>query len=113
MGKTLDELLDELPAAMRARIDARAERLSVEYRTLRDVARKAKQGGSSLSELRDHVEANGGTLSLVVAFPGREPVNLDDLDDPEDSDRMAELRGRIETVGTVRKKIMGAGKLHW
>lgn len=66
MGKTLDELLDELPEAMRERIDVRAERLCVEYRTLRKVARKAKRGSSSLSELRDHVEANGGTLNLVV-----------------------------------------------
>ena len=32
MGKTLDELLDELPFAMRTRIDAKAERLCVEYR---------------------------------------------------------------------------------
>ena len=111
MGKTLDELLDELPEAMRKRIDVRAKRLCVEYRTLREVARKAKRGSSSLSELRDQVEANGGTLSLVVGFPGREPVNLDDLDDPEDSEHAAESRGLFRTEGATRQAITGAGRM--
>ena len=111
MGKTLDEPLDELSETMRERIDARAKRLCVEYRTLREVARKAKRGSSSLSELRDHVEANGGTLRLVVGFSGREPVNLDDLDAPEDSDHVAEPRGRFAAEGATRQAITGAGRL--
>ena len=111
MGKARDELLDELPETMRERIDARAELLCVECRTIREVARKAKRGSSPLLELRDHVEANDGTLSLVVGFPGREPVNLDDLDEPEDSGHVAEPRGRFAAEGATRQAITGAGRL--
>ena len=41
----------------------------------------AKRGGLRLSELREHVETNGGKLRLVVKFLEQEPVDLADIDD--------------------------------
>lgn len=81
MGRTLEEVLDDLPEADRAEILAKAECLSNEYRALLAAARMARRGGSWLSELREHVEAGGGKLSLVVEFPGQEPVNLAEIGD--------------------------------
>ena len=85
MGRTLEEVLEDLPEAERAEILARADSLDGEYRELLAAARMARRGGQWLSELRGHVEAGGGKLSLLVEFPGQEPVNLADIGDTADS----------------------------
>ena len=81
MGRTLEEVLDDLPEADRTEILAKAECLSNEYRALLAAARMARRGGSWLSELHEHVEAGGGKLSLMVEFPGQELVNLAEIGD--------------------------------
>jgi transcriptional regulator with XRE-family HTH domain len=98
MGKTLDEKLAELPAARRAKIEARTEALIAEEKSLRDLrrartltqkrmAKKLGIGQESvsklesrsdmmLSTLRNYVEAMGGRLNLIAEFPDRPPVAL-------------------------------------
>jgi DNA-binding XRE family transcriptional regulator len=98
MGKTLDEKLAELPAARRAKIEARTAALIAEEKSLRDLrrartltqkrmAKKLGIGQESvsklesrsdmmLSTLRNYVEAMGGRLNLIAEFPDRPPVAL-------------------------------------
>lgn len=97
MPVTLDEILNEMPAERRARIDQLAQEMLAEM-NLRQVRRLRKltqarlskklkigQEGVSriekrtdlyLSTLRSYVEGVGGKLSLVVEFPDRAPVIL-------------------------------------
>lgn len=98
MSKTLDEKLAKLPAARRAKIEARTAELISEEKSLRDLRRArtltqkrmakklgigqesvSKLEGRSdmmLSTLRNYVEAMGGQLNLVAKFPDRPPVAL-------------------------------------
>lgn len=106
MGSTLQEKLDVLDPARRARIEAEADRLHSEYSTLQDlrkakrltqvqiaeilgirqatVAKYERQSDLLISTLSSYVEAMGGKLNLVVQFPGKEPVKLDLLGDVEE-----------------------------
>ena len=101
MGRSLDQVMAELPAARRAKIKARvgeiiAEEMSLQ--TLRKAMRKtqvslAKQLGVGqdsisrlerrtdmlLSTLNAHIEALGGKLHLVAELPNRPPVRIADL----------------------------------
>ena len=109
MGKSLNEKLDALPEARRNRIIAEADRLRAEYLTLQElrkakkltqtqlaealnirqatIAQMEKRSDLMLSTLRSYVEAMGGTLSLIVEFPGRVPVSLEGLGDTEEPPR--------------------------
>lgn len=100
MARTLDQVLDSLPAGRRAKIEERAAELA----TLKDlrqamqktqedlaaalhigqdsVSRLEKRSDMLLSTLRGYVEAMGGKLELVAHFPNRPPVIIEHLPDP-------------------------------
>src|SRR5271169_2884264 len=101
MGKTLNERLDKLPAARRAKLEARAEQLLAEEMSLRDlrqalkltqvrmaellgvgqegISRLEKRSDLLISTLRNYVSRMGGRLDMVVRFPDRPDVLLQDL----------------------------------
>jgi len=109
MGKSLNDKMNELPAARRERILAEADRLHTEYLTLQElrkakkltqvqlaevlnirqatIAQMEKRSDLMLSTLRSYVEAMGGKLSLMVEFPDRAPVSLEGLGDTEEQPR--------------------------
>ena len=98
MTISLEEMLAELPADRRERIEKRAAELIAEELNLRELRRLRKltqarlsrklkigQEGVSriekrtdlyISTLRSYVEGVGGKLSLVVELPDRPPVIL-------------------------------------
>jgi hypothetical protein len=97
MPVTLDEILDEMPAERRARIDQLAQeiRTEINLRELRrlrrltqvrlskklkigqeGVSRIEKRSDLYLSTLRSYVEGVGGELTLMVKFPDQPPVVL-------------------------------------
>jgi transcriptional regulator with XRE-family HTH domain len=98
MARSLDEVLSELPADRRARIDARYKKLRQDVESLRQLRRLAgkaqseiatalkikqpsvskieKQADMYLSTLRSYVEAIGGELELVVKLPQRPVLRL-------------------------------------
>jgi transcriptional regulator with XRE-family HTH domain len=101
MAASLEDKLARLPAARRARVDARAALLIAEEMTLRDlrraqgrtqvrlarelgvkqetVSRLEKRSDMLLSTLRGYIEAMGGELDLIAKFPDRPPVRLKTL----------------------------------
>lgn len=103
MGRTLDQVIAELPLERRERVEARYRELKQEVeglRELREIAGKAqadvasalkikqpsvckieKQTDMYLSTLRSYVEAIGGKLELVVKLPSRPAFRLDHLGD--------------------------------
>lgn len=106
MAKTLDDVLAGLDPDRLARILAESERLTAEYLTLQDlrkareltqvalaqslgvqqatVAKYERQGDLLISTLKSYVEAMGGSLELVVQFPGQPPLKLDGLGEPSE-----------------------------
>ena len=103
MARTLKDKLAEFDPARRVNIEAEADRLHTEYLTLQEL-RKAKQmtqvqlaaslgiqqatvvkyerqSDLLLSTLSSYVRAMGGSLKLMVEFPGKKPVALDGLGD--------------------------------
>ena len=109
MGKSLNDKMNQLPEARRARILAEADRLHAEYLTLQElrkakkltqaqlaevlkirqatVAQMEKRSDLMLSTLRSYVEAMGGKLSLMVEFPDHAPVSLEGFGDTEEPPR--------------------------
>src|SRR5277367_4062163 len=103
MGRSLDEVIAELPSERRERVEARYQELRQEIeglRELREIAGKAqldiaaalnikqpsvskieKQADMYLSTLRSYVEAIGGELDLVVRLPSRPALRLRHLGD--------------------------------
>jgi len=101
MARSLQDKLATLEPARRARIEAEAERLHTEYLTLQElrkareltqvqlaetlgiqqatVAKYERQSDLLLSTLTSYVRAMGGSLKLMVEFPGKEPVALEGL----------------------------------
>jgi predicted XRE-type DNA-binding protein len=101
MGKTLKDRLSKLPAARRAKVAARADELLAEEMSLSDlrkarkltqeriaemlgikqegVSRLEKRSDMLLSTLRNYVARMGGQLELIVRFPDRPDVLLQDL----------------------------------
>jgi len=101
MVKPLNEKNSHSPPGAPERIEVEAERLDQESLTLQDlrkrkaltqtqlaetlgirqatVAQMEKRSDLLISTLRNYVEAMGGRLDLVVAFPNRVPVHLDGL----------------------------------
>ena len=93
MGRTLEDMLNSLPAAHRAAVERRAEELSL--RDLRkalnltqsDMAKRLKKGQDMisrieqrddllLSTLRGYVKSLGGELELVCRFKDRAAVRV-------------------------------------
>ncbi len=101
MATALKDKLKRLPAKRRKKVEARAAELIAEELSLRDlrkaraktqtalakelgigqegVSRIEKRSDLMLSTLRSYVEAMGGELHLVAAFPDRPPVELQGL----------------------------------
>ena len=101
MGKTLKERLSKLPAGRRAKVEARAAELLAEEMSLRDlrkareltqermaellgigqegISRLEKRSDLLISTLRNYLARMGGQLELVVRFPDRPAVLLQDL----------------------------------
>lgn len=98
---TLRDMMDSLPAERRERVEARAQELIAEERTLQDlrkareltqermaellgigqesVSRLEKRTDLLLSTLRGYVAAMGGRLRLVAEFPDRSAVDISSL----------------------------------
>lgn len=103
MGRTLDQVIEELPPERRERVEARYQQLRREVeglRELRQIAGKAqadiatalnikqpsvskieKQADMYLSTLRSYVEAIGGELELTVKLPRHPTLRLQHLGD--------------------------------
>ena len=101
MGETLKERLNKLPAARRVKVEARAAELLAEEMSLKDlrkareltqehmaellgigqegISRLEKRSDLLISTLRNYVARMGGQLELVVRFPDRPAVLLQDL----------------------------------
>jgi len=106
MPVNVNDKIRKLSPARRRKVEARAKELIAEEMTLRElrkarkltqvrmaralgikqdsVSRLEKRSDLLLSTLRKTVEAMGGNLSLVAAFPDRAPVVLSGIagDDP-------------------------------
>ena len=98
MPRNVNDIIHNLPARKRKKVEARAAQLIAEEMTLHQlrqacrltqqkVAKSLRIGQEGVSKierrsdllistLRDYVQAMGGQLSLVVEFPDREPVVL-------------------------------------
>lgn len=122
MARTLQEKLASLDPARRAGIEAEAARLHTEYLTLQElrkakaltqvqlaetlgiqqatVAKYERQSDLLLSTLTSYVRAMGGSLKLMVEFPGKAPVALEGLGDTEEPSRRR--RGRDAHPATAR-----------
>ncbi len=105
MARTLDSIMDDLPAERREAIMARSDAIMREIdglqalrtyvrRSQADLARRLgvkqpavhrmeKQADLYVSTLRRYVEAAGGTLELHVTLPGKETVKLSGIADLE------------------------------
>jgi transcriptional regulator with XRE-family HTH domain len=103
LGRTLDQVIAELPLGRRKRIEARYQELKKDVeglRELREIAGKAqldvaaalnikqpsvskieKQTDMYLSTLRNYIEAIGGKLELLVKLPRRPAIRLHQLGD--------------------------------
>ncbi len=101
MGRTLEEIMDALPAERRRKIEARGQELIAEIESLKAVRKLMKRSQSDiaktlgikqpsvhkmekqtdmyLSTLRKYVEAAGGTLELRVDLPGKGVVDISDI----------------------------------
>jgi len=121
MGRTIDEVIESLPADRRVKVEARvasliaeelslqhlrkamrltqaqlAERLGVRQDT---IARVEQRADMLLSTLQSYVEAMGGRLSLIAELPNRPPVRIktfrtlaSDGDDPGVTDQPSSPR---------------------
>src|SRR5215831_6120246 len=103
MGRTLNQIIADLPLDRQTRIDARYREMKSEVeglRQLREAAQKTQaeiaaalhirqpsvskienQTDMYLSTLRGYVEAVGGTLDLVVNFPNGSSLRVTRLND--------------------------------
>ena len=110
MEPTLKETTSPLTRERRKRIEAETQRLRQEHLTLQDlrkakaltqtqlaetlgirqatVAQMEKRNDLLISTLRSYIEAMGGRLDLVVAFPDRVPVHIGGLGEPAGLERM-------------------------
>ncbi len=109
MGKSLEEVMNELPEERREYIEKRGKELLDEYLTLQDlrkaqeltqeriaqelnipqssISRLEKRSDMLLSTLRSYIQAMGGDLKLTAEFPNRPPVLLTGIGDFIDSDK--------------------------
>ncbi len=121
MARTLTDKLAQFDPARRVRIEAEADRLHTQYLTLQElrkakemtqvqlaqtlgiqqatVAKYERQSDLLLSTLSSYVRAMGGSLKLMVEFPGKKPVALDglgDTEEPRKRRRNARVDGRAK-----------------
>lgn len=112
-----DDFIAGLPAARRARVEARAREIIAEEQTLSElrkaldltqakvgavlgigqehVSRLEQRSDMLLSTLAGYVKAMGGNLKLVVEFPDRPAVRIANLGDVREKPRApAGSRGR-------------------
>lgn len=110
MGKTLQNIWDELPEDRRQKIETRFQERLLEYNTLQElrkaldltqeevasslkihqvnVSKMEKRSDIKLSTLREYVAALGGNLRLVVDFPDKPSIliqGLGELDEDSSS----------------------------
>ena len=122
MARTLQDKLASLDPARRARVEAEAASLHTEYLTLQElrkakaltqvqlaetlgiqqatIAKYERQSDLLLSTLTSYVRAMGGSLKLMVEFPGKAPVALEGLGDTEEPNRRR--RGREDRPAAAR-----------
>lgn len=103
MAKSLEEVMQSLPAERQADILKRSDELIHEYLSLQElrktlnltqetmadllttrqanVSRLEKRADMLISTLRSYVEAMGGSLDLIARVPGHAPVRLEGLGD--------------------------------
>ncbi|WP_166360711.1 XRE family transcriptional regulator [Pseudomonas akapageensis] len=103
MAKSLDQVMNALPASRRERIEQRGHELIQEHMTLQqlrkdlkltqeamadlldikqaNVSKVEKRDDMLISTLRSYVEAMGGTLELIARLPDRGPVKLEGFRD--------------------------------
>ena len=103
MGRSLQEVIEVLPAKRREKVSERSQQLIAEAMTLRElrqtmnltqeelaislntqqgtVSKAEKRPDMLVSTLRAHVEAMGGELDLVAKLPGQAPVKIKGLSD--------------------------------
>ena len=103
MGRSLDDVLSQLPKARRSRVETRARELADQVESLAELRRMAgkaqveiaaslgvkqpsvskieKQTDMYLSTLRSYVEAIGGELDLIVRLPSHAPLRIEALGD--------------------------------
>jgi DNA-binding XRE family transcriptional regulator len=101
MNKSLQEVMQSLPGEQQAAVNARFEELVVKELSLRElrkacaltqeqmakrlhmrqenVSRLEQRTDLLLSTLRNYIRAMGGELQLIVQFPDRPPVQLEDF----------------------------------
>ena len=106
MATTFNDIMSEFSPERRAKIEAEADRLHEEYKTLQElrkakaltqvqlaktlgirqatVAQMEKRSDLMISTLRSYIEAMGGRLKLTVEFPGRAPTQITGLGDLAD-----------------------------
>ena len=120
MARTLDDVLHDLPAKRRQRLERLGNERLEEYRTLQDlrkardltqvrmaktlgvkqenISRLEKRSDLLLSTLRSYVGAMGGKLELVARFPDRHPVILSSLfdDNAEPVSKQKTPRSRVK-----------------
>ena len=116
MARTLDQVLEGLPAKRRAKIERRTGELATTLKDLREafahtqvelaqslgvgqdtISRIERRSDMLLSTLRRYVEAMGGRLELVARFPNRSPLVIEQLaaDTP--------ARAKVRAGGKVRR----------
>jgi transcriptional regulator with XRE-family HTH domain len=124
MGRSVDQVIAELPPERRERVEARYRELRQEVEGLRELRRIAgkaqadiatalnirqpsvskieKQADMYLSTLRSYVEAVGGQLELTVKLPRRPALRLQHLGDAaaETVPGAAKPRARRRTAGS-------------
>lgn len=101
MGRSLQDVIDDLPASRREKVAKRGEQLIAEAMTLRELRQmmnltqrelatslRTQQGTISkvekrpdmlVSTLRAHIEAMGGELELVAKLSGQAPIRIEGL----------------------------------
>jgi DNA-binding transcriptional regulator YiaG len=119
MPRNINDIIRNLPAAQRKKVEKRAAQLIAEEMTLRQLRqacrltqqkvakslRIGQEGVSKLerrsdlliSTLRDYIQTMGGKLSLVVEFPDREPIMLSGIS--ESAARPLRARKRAHATG--------------
>lgn len=120
MARTLKDKLAALGPARRAGVEAEADRLHTEYLTLQElrkakdltqvqlaqtlgiqqatVAKYERQSDLLLSTLSSYVQAMGGSLKLMVEFPGKAPVALEGLGEIEEPRHRRSARGNEQAA---------------
>jgi hypothetical protein len=78
MGRTLEQVIAELPPERPTRVEARYRELNIRQPS---VSKIEKQTDMYLSTLRNYIKAIGGELELIVKLPKRPAIRLHQLGD--------------------------------